>query len=414
MLSEIRTVDPEIAEAIEAERIRQEESIILIASENTVSNAVLAAAGSVLTNKYAEGYPGRRYYGGCENADTCERLARNRAKELFGAEAANVQPHSGTSANLAVYASFMKPGDKILSMSLDHGGHLSHGHSVSFTGQLYEIVNYGVGKDGRLDYDQIEALAEAEKPQIIVCGASAYSRVIDFERFGAIAAKVGARLLCDIAHIAGLVAAGLHPSPFPHADYVTTTTHKTLRGPRGGLIMSRKKYRKAINKAIFPGLQGGPLEHIVAAKAVAFKEAQSEAFKDYQQLILDDAQALGAALLERGFTLVSGGTDNHLFLVDLQSKGTTGAEGEDALGRVGIIVNKNMVPFDPRKPLDPSGIRIGTPTVASRGMGPAEMSEIAAIIDEAISKRGDEAALDALRERSRSLAKKFPIPGQYV
>lgn len=414
-VSAVERVDPEVAAAIRAEKLRQEQDIVLIASENIASDAVMAAQGTLLTNKYAEGYPGRRYYGGCEHVDTCERLARNRAKELFQAEAANVQPHSGTSANLAVYASFMKPGDKILSMSLDHGGHLSHGHKVNFTGKQYEIVSYGVDKDsGRLNYDAIEAQAMAEKPEIIVCGASAYSRIIDFERFGQIAQKCGARLLADIAHISGLVATGLHPSPFPHADYVTTTTHKTLRGPRGGLILCKKKYRKAINREVFPGMQGGPLEHVIAAKAVAFKEAQSPDFKAYQERIVKTAKALAEALQERGFEIVSGGTDNHVFLVDLRSKDTTGKEAETILGQVGIVTNMNMIPYDPRKPMDPSGIRIGTPTVASRNMDEAAMVRLAALMDESLQARNDEAGLKKVAEKTLELAKEFPIQGRYV
>ena len=414
-IEEIRAIDPVVADAIVAEHQRQEENIILIASENIASDAVMAAQGTLFTNKYAEGYPGKRYYGGCEYIDVCERLARNRAKEIFGADHANVQPHSGASSNLAVYTSFMKPGDKILSMSLDHGGHLSHGHKVNFTGKWYDIISYGVSKEtGTLDYDEIEKLAVEHKPAIIVCGASAYGRTIDFERFGQIAEKSGARLLADIAHIAGLVAVGLHPSPFPHADYVTTTTHKTLRGPRGGMIMCKKKYRKAIDREVFPGLQGGPLQHVIAAKAIAFKEAMSEEFKEYQQLILDDSKALCGALQKRGFTIVSGGTDNHLFLVDLQSKDISGKECEDLLGKVGITVNMNMIPYDPRKPMDPSGIRIGTPSVASRKMDPEAMEELAALIDDAIKSRTNEAELEAIHGRTKALTKRFPVFGRYV
>lgn len=414
-IDEIRAIDPDVADAIVAEHKRQEENIILIASENIASDAVMAAQGTLFTNKYAEGYPGKRYYGGCEYVDICERLARNRAKEIFGADHANVQPHSGASANLAVYASFMKPGDKILSMSLDHGGHLSHGHKVNFTGKWYEIISYGVSKEtGTINYDEVEALAMEHKPAIIVCGASAYGRIIDFERFGQIAQKSGARLLADIAHIAGLVAAGLHPNPFPHADYVTTTTHKTLRGPRGGMILCKKKYRKSIDREVFPGLQGGPLQHVIAAKAVAFKEAMSEDFKKYQQLILDDAKALCAALQKRGFNIVSGGTDNHLMLVDLQSKDISGKECEDLLGKVGITVNMNMIPYDPRKPMDPSGIRIGTPSVASRKMDPEAMEELAAMIDDAIKARGNDAELEAIHGRVKALTKRFPVFGRYV
>jgi glycine hydroxymethyltransferase len=414
-IGEIRAVDPEVADAIVAERQRQEENIILIASENIASDAVMAAQGTLFTNKYAEGYPGKRYYGGCENVDICERLARSRAKELFSADHANVQPHSGASANLAVYTSFMKPGDKILSMSLDHGGHLSHGHKVNFTGKWYEIISYGVSKEtGTLDYDEIERLALEHKPAIIVCGASAYGRTLDFERFGVIAKNAECRLLADIAHIAGLVASALHPNPFPHADYVTTTTHKTLRGPRGGMIMCKKKYRKAIDREVFPGMQGGPLQHVIAAKAVAFKEAMSEEFKSYQQLIKDDAKALCHAMKKRGFTIISGDTDNHLFLVDLSSKEISGKACEDLLGRVGITVNMNMIPYDLRKPMDPSGIRIGTPSVASRNMGPEEMEALAALIDDAVKARGNEEQLTAIHERTKALTSRFPVQGRYL
>jgi glycine hydroxymethyltransferase len=370
----------------------------------------MAATGSWFTNKYAEGYPGRRYYGGCVNLDVCERLAKQRACELFGAEHANVQPHSGTQANLQVYGAVLEPGDTILSMSLDHGGHLSHGHPVNFVGKLYTIVSYGVREsDQQLDMEHVAALAREHKPKMIVCGASAYSRTIDFEAFAKIAAEVGAYLLCDIAHISGLVAAGLHPSPVPHADFVTTTTHKTLRGPRGGLILCRKKHRKAIDKSVFPGQQGGPLGHVIAAKAVAFKEAQSEAFKSYQQQVVANAQRMAKALADKGYRIVSGGTDNHLFLVDLTSKGTAGKAAEAALEAVGITVNKNMIPYDQRKPMDPSGIRLGSPIVTSRGMGLEEMDTIASLIDRALQVAEDEAGQAQVREDVRALCARFPL-----
>jgi glycine hydroxymethyltransferase len=410
ILETIQGVDPDVAEALQAELARQRETLILIASENTASPAVMAAAGSWFTNKYAEGYPGRRYYGGCAHLDACERLARERACELFGADHANVQPHSGTQANLEVYGAVLEPGDTILSMSLDHGGHLSHGHPVNFVGKLYDIQSYGVAKEtGRIDMDEVAAKAAECKPKMIVCGASAYSRTIDFEAFAKIAADVGAYLLCDIAHIAGLVAAGVHPSPVPHADFVTTTTHKTLRGPRGGLIMCKKKHRKAIGKSVFPGQQGGPLGHLIAAKAVAFKEAQSDAFKTYQQTVVDSAARLASQLQERGYTLVSGGTDNHLFLVDLGPKDLSGKVAEAALDAVGITVNKNMIPYDPRKPMDPSGIRLGTPTLVSRGMGVAEMDTVADLIDRALMASEDEAAQAKIKDEVRDLCAKFPL-----
>jgi glycine hydroxymethyltransferase len=410
ILSTIHGVDPEVQEALAAELDRQENTLILIASENTASNAVMAAAGSWFTNKYAEGYPGRRYYGGCAHLDVCERLARKRACELFGAEFANVQPHSGTQANLEVYGATLEPGDTILSMSLDHGGHLSHGHPVNIVGKLYDIQSYGVREtDGVIDMEEVARKAAEVKPKMIVCGASAYSRTLDFEAFGKIAQDVGALLLCDIAHIAGLVAAGLHPSPVPHADFVTTTTHKTLRGPRGGLIMGKKKHRKAISKSVFPGQQGGPLGHLIAAKAVAFKEAQAPEFKAYQQQVIDTARRLAEKMIEKGYTLVSGGTDNHLFLVDLGPKDLTGKIAEGALDAVGITVNKNMIPYDPRKPMDPSGIRLGTPTLASRGMGPDDMDTVADLIDRALMGRDAEAAQKATRDEVRALCARFPL-----
>ena len=410
ILDAVGGVDPEVREALAAEQRRQDETIILIASENIASPAVMAAAGSWFTNKYAEGYPGKRYYGGCQHLDVCEELARRRACELFGVDHANVQPHSGTQANLEVYGAVLAPGDTILSMSLDHGGHLSHGHPVNFVGKVYRIVRYGVRRDDeRLDLEEVARVARAEKPRMIVCGASAYSRTIDFEPFAAIAREVGAYLLADIAHIAGLVAAGLHPSPVPHADFVTTTTHKTLRGPRGGMIMCKGEHKKALDKAVFPGQQGGPLGHVVAAKAVAFKEAQTPAFKEYQARVVANAARLGERLAAKGYRIVSGGTDNHLFLMDLGPRDLSGHVAETALDAVGITVNKNMIPYDPRKPMDPSGIRIGTPTVTSRGMGLSEMDAIADLIDRALIAGADAAASARVKDDVRALCARFPL-----
>jgi glycine hydroxymethyltransferase len=402
--------DPEIAEAIRLEAEREDEKVVLIASENYVSRAVLEAQGSVMTNKYAEGYPGKRYYGGCQFVDKAEALAIERAQKLFGAEHINVQPHSGSQANMAVYFSVLKPGDAILGMSLAHGGHLTHGSPVNFSGMLYRVVAYGVKKEtGRIDYDQVAELAERERPKMIVVGASAYSRIIDFERFREIAEKVGAYLMVDMAHIAGLVAAKVHPSPMPHADFVTTTTHKTLRGPRAGMILCKEKFAKAVDKAIFPGIQGGPLMHIIAAKAVALKEAATEEFAEYQRQIVKNAQALAKGLVERGYAIVSGGTDNHLMLVDLTEKSLTGKEAEEALDLAGITVNKNAVPFDTRPPAQASGIRLGTPIVTTRGMKEPEMSEIAAMIDDALLHRKEPDALSRIRERTRALCKRFSL-----
>ena len=377
--------DKEVFDACDAELARQRANIELIASENIVSEAVLLAAGTVLTNKYAEGYPGKRYYGGCGCVDVVENIARERAKKLFGAEHANVQPHSGANANLAVFFALLNPGDTVLSMNLAHGGHLSHGSPVNISGKYFNIVPYGVGdEDGRIDYDKVEEAALACKPRLILAGASAYSRTIDFKRFREIADKVGAYLMVDMAHIAGLVAAGLHPSPVPYADVVTTTTHKTLRGPRGGLILCREEYAKAIDKAVFPGTQGGPLMHIIAAKAVAFGEALSDEFKAYQQQIVKNAQALSKALKDNGLNLVSGGTDNHLMLLDLRGTGITGKELERRLDEVRITANKNTVPNDPETPFVTSGVRLGTPAVTSRGFGEAEMVEIAGMIRDCV------------------------------
>lgn len=406
----LEKTDPEIYAAVSAERSRQSHGLELIASENFVSQAVLEAAASVLTNKYAEGYPGRRYYGGCEVVDRVERLAKQRAIELFGAEHANVQPHSGTTANMAIYFAVLRPGDKLMGLDLACGGHLTHGHPLSYSGRDFEVVSYGVDKESeRLDYDEIERLAVEHRPKLIICGASAYSREIDFERFRHIADAAGSLLMADIAHIAGLVAAGLHPSPVPHCDFVTTTTHKTLRGPRGGLILCRKKHAKVVNRALFPGLQGGPLMHIIAAKAVAFKEAASEDFRAYQRHILANAKRLAGRLHEKGFRVVSGGTDNHVFLIDVTSAGLTGKEAEKALEKAEITVNKNTIPFDPNPPMVASGIRLGTPALSTRGMDEAAMDEVADLLAEALEKASDEAALAQVAEKVKQLCDRFPL-----
>ncbi|MFO7311121.1 MAG: serine hydroxymethyltransferase [Bacillota bacterium] len=413
MLEVLRAVDPEIADAIEAERRRQNTHIELIASENFVSEAVLAAQGSVLTNKYAEGYPGKRYYGGCEFVDVAERLAIERAKELFGAEHVNVQPHSGSQANQAVYFAALEPGDTVMGMALPHGGHLTHGHPINLSGRLYRFVEYGVDRETeQIDYDALEAQAREVRPKMIVAGASAYPRIIDFARLRQICDAVGALLFVDMAHIAGLVAAGLHPSPIPYADFVTTTTHKTLRGPRGGLIFCKERYAKDIDRAVFPGVQGGPLMHVIAAKAVALKEALTPEFRAYQQQIVKNAQALAEALKARGFRLVSGGTDNHLMLVDVKSsRGLTGKQAETLLDEVGITVNKNTIPFDTEKPAVGSGLRLGTPAVTTRGMKEAEMEEIADIIDRVLSHPGDEIVRQEARERVARLCAAYPLYG---
>ncbi len=404
----LKNFDPEVEEAIVREAEREKEKIILIASENVVSRAVLEAQGSLMTNKYAEGYPGRRYYGGCEFVDVVESLAIERAKKLFGAEHINVQPHSGSGANMAVYFATLKPGDTILGMSLAHGGHLTHGSPVNFSGMLYKVVSYGVQREtGRIDYDEVAKLAETERPKMIVVGASAYSRILRFDRFREIADRVGAYLMVDMAHIAGLVAAKVHPSPVAYSDFVTTTTHKTLRGPRGGMILCRQKYAKAIDKAIFPGIQGGPLMHIIAAKAVALKEALSPEFTTYQRQIVANAAALAKGLMSKGYDIVSGGTDNHLMLVDLTKRGITGKEAEEALDLAGITVNKNAIPFDERPPAQASGIRLGTPIVTTRGMKEKEMGDIAALIDTALQNRKEPAALEKVRIDVQSLCKRF-------
>ncbi|HEV2105906.1 MAG TPA: serine hydroxymethyltransferase [Candidatus Eisenbacteria bacterium] len=402
--------DPELAAAIAAERERQAGQLELIASENFVSDAVLEAAGSVLTNKYAEGLPGKRYYGGCEFVDVAEELARARLTRLFGAAHANVQPHSGASANLAAYLAVSRPGDTLLGMSLAHGGHLTHGHAVSLSGQLWRAVQYGVRpEDGRIDYDAVERLAHEHRPRLLVAGASAYPRVLDFERFGRIADAVGATLVVDMAHVAGLVAAGLHPNPVPHAALVTTTTHKTLRGPRGGAILCRAELAEKLDKAVFPGLQGGPLMHVIAAKAVCFGEALTPAFHAYARRVVENARTLAAGLLEAGLDLVSGGTDNHLLLVDLRRRGLTGRRAEEALHRARITVNKNAVPDDPQKPWVTSGIRIGTPAVTTRGMGVAEMRAIAAWIARVLERPDDEAVGREVAAAVRDLAAGYPL-----
>lgn len=406
--NEIRKIDPQIADVIEQEVDRQRNKIELIASENFVSNAVIEAMGTPLTNKYAEGYPGKRYYGGCEFVDVAETLAIERAKELFGAEHANVQPHSGANANLAVFFAVLTPGDTVLSMNLSHGGHLSHGSPVNISGKYFNIVPYGVSENNQtIDYDEILKLAKEHKPKLILAGASAYSRFIDFEQFRKIADEVGAYLMVDMAHIAGLVAAGLHPSPVPYADFVTTTTHKTLRGPRGGLILCKEKYAAAINKAIFPGIQGGPLMHVIAAKAVALKEALSDEFKEYQKQIIKNASALCDGLIDEGFDIVSGGTDNHLMLVDLTSTGVTGKEAEHILDEVSITVNKNTIPFEKLSPFVTSGIRLGTPAVTSRGMLEADMKVIAHLIKLSISSRNEKA--DEIKAGVAALCSAYPL-----
>jgi glycine hydroxymethyltransferase len=402
--------DPEIARAIGDERHRQNSGLELIASENFVSLAVLEAAGSVLTNKYAEGYPGKRYYGGCEFVDVAESLAIARARELFGAEHANVQPHSGAQANMAVYFTLLQPGDTVLGMNLAHGGHLTHGHPLNFSGKLYKIVPYGVRQDDeRIDYDEFERLAHEHRPKMIMVGASAYPRVFDFERIGAIGRAAGSPVVTDMAHIAGLVAARVHPSPVPHSDFVTTTTHKTLRGPRGGLILCRSQYAKDLDRTLFPGVQGGPLMHVIAAKAVCLKEAMDPGFVEYQRQIVANAKRLASGLSAQGFRLVSGGTDNHLMLVDVFSKGLTGKVAEAALGRAGITVNKNAIPFDKNPPMVASGIRIGTPAVTSRGMREPEMDTIAELVAAALATPDDEARLAGIKEQVEALCRKFPL-----
>jgi glycine hydroxymethyltransferase len=409
-MSILETFDPEIATAIRQETERQEYNLELIASENFVSEAVLEAQGSILTNKYAEGYPGKRYYGGCHHVDVVENLAIGRAKELFGADHANVQPHSGSQANMAVYFSVLKPGDTVLGMNLAHGGHLTHGSPVNFSGRLFNIVPYGVTRENQtIDYEEVERLAVEHRPKLIVVGASAYPRIIDFAAFRTIADKVGAVVMVDMAHIAGLVAAGLHPSPVPHAEFVTTTTHKTLRGPRGGMILCREEFAKTLNSNIFPGIQGGPLMHVIAAKAVAFKEALAPEFKVYQEQIVKNANALAAALMARGFRLVSGGTDTHLMLIDLTAMELTGKIAEEALDKAGITVNKNGIPFDTRSPFITSGIRIGTPAATTHGLKEQEMEAVAGFIAAALANVGNEEQLAAIKLEVNTLMRRFPL-----
>ena len=410
LLNPLSEKDPEIFQVIEQEIKRQRETLELIASENAASRAVLEAQGSVLTNKYAEGYPDKRYYGGCEFVDIAESLAMERAKKLFNAEFANVQPHSGAQANTAVYFALLKPGDTILSMNLAHGGHLTHGSAVNISGKYFNFVFYGVEEEtGRIDYNKVRAAALEHKPKLIVAGASSYPRAIDFAEFGDIAKTVGAYMMVDMAHIAGLVATGLHMSPVPYSDVVTTTTHKTLRGPRGGLLLCREEHGALMNKAIFPGTQGGPLMHVIAAKAVAFKEAMSPDFKTYQEQVIKNAAVLASALLERGFNVVSGGTDNHLILVDLRGKNITGKDAQELLDKVGVTVNKNPIPFDPLPPNTSSGIRIGTPAVTTRGLQTEDMVYIAEIIDYAVTNRSDDNKLAQARARIGELCNKYPL-----
>ena len=409
----LREADPEIASAIEREALRQEENLELIPSENAASRAVLEAQGSILTNKYAEGLPGKRYYGGCEHVDVVEQIAIDRAKDLFGAEFANVQPHSGSQANMAVMFSQLKPGDKILAMNLSHGGHLTHGSPVNFSGKWFEVIPYGVREDTqRIDYDEVKSLAAKHQPQLLIAGHSAYPRELDFAAFREAADAAGAKMLVDMAHFAGLVAAGVHPSPVPHADLVTTTTHKTLRGPRGGLILGREEEAKKTNSSVFPGNQGGPLMHAIAGKAIAFREAATSEFKEYQKQVVKNSRALGEALVERGLKLVSGGTDNHLLLVDFSGTEMTGKIAQETLDEARITTNKNTVPFESRSPFVTSGVRLGTPTVTTRGMGEAEMVQIADLIARSLASVGDDKALAALAEETSALCRSFPLyPG---
>ena len=413
-LDALQTTDPEVYAAIDAEEERLRNKLLLIASENFASPAVLAAQGSLMTNKYAEGYPGKRYYGGCQHVDTVEDLAIQRCKQIFGAEHVNVQPHSGSQANMAAYLSVLKPGDTILGMDLAQGGHLTHGSKVNFSGMIFRAFSYGVDRHTEtINFEAVRKLAEECRPRMIVVGASAYARTLDFPEFQAIAKSVGAYLMVDIAHIAGLIAAGLHPNPVPYADFVTTTTHKTLRGPRGGVVMCKAEHAKAVDKFVFPGMQGGPLMHVIAAKAVAFKEALSPAFKRYQQQVISNAKALAQGLIDRGYKIVSGGTDTHLMLVNLTNKGMTGKEADAALDAAGIIVNKNAVPYDEKPPAIASGIRLGTPIVSTRGMKEAEMKEIVALIDRVLQHRQDPAVLDEVRVQAKTLCNRFPIFHSY-
>ena len=413
-LDALQTTDPQVYAAIDAEEERQRNKLLLIASENFASPAVLAAQGSLMTNKYAEGYPGKRYYGGCQHVDTVEELAIQRCKQIFGAEHVNVQPHSGSQANMAAYLSVLKPGDTILGMDLAQGGHLTHGSKVNFSGMIFRAFSYGVDRQTEIiDYAAVRKLAEDCRPRMIVVGASAYARTLDFPQFEAIAKGVGAYLMVDMAHIAGLIATGLHPNPIPYADFVTTTTHKTLRGPRGGVVMCKAEHAKAVDKFVFPGMQGGPLMHVIAAKAVAFKEALSPAFKRYQQQVIANARVLAQGLLDRGYKIVSGGTDTHLMLVNLTNKGITGKEADAALDTAGIIVNKNAVPYDEKPPAVASGIRLGTPIVSTRGMKEAEMKEIVDLVDRVLQHRHDTAVLEQIRGQAKALCSRFPIFHSY-
>ena len=410
-MSILERADPAVFAAIASERRRQQDGLELIASENYTSSAVMAAQGTCLTNKYAEGYPGKRYYGGCEFVDVVERLAIERVKQLFGADHANVQPHSGAQANMAVFLAALQPGDTILGLDLAHGGHLTHGMRLNFSGKYFQVASYGVRKDDhRIDFDDLAKKARENKPKLIIAGASAYPRILDFEKFAAISREVGALLMVDMAHIAGLVAAKLHPDPVPHAEFVTSTSHKTLRGPRAGFILCRQEWADKVNSAVFPGVQGGPLMHVIAAKAVAFKEALEPSFKVYSQQVLDNAKVLAEELLRAGFPIVSGGTDNHLMLVDVTAKGATGKQAEHSLDAAGITVNKNMIPFDPRKPLDPSGIRLGTPALTTRGMKESEMAQVAKWIAEVLANREDASALSRVRASVLELCQHFPAP----
>lgn len=409
-MSHIKSQDSKLFEAIESEFNRQDKNIELIASENFVSKAVLEAQGSILTNKYAEGYPNKRYYGGCEHVDVVEDLARDRLKEIFGAEYVNVQPHSGSQANMGVYFSILEPGDKVLGMNLSHGGHLTHGSPVNFSGTMYEFSEYGVKEDDEtIDYDVVMEIAKKEQPKLIIAGASAYSRKIDFAKFREIADEVGAYFMVDMAHIAGLVAAGLHPNPVPHADFVTSTTHKTLRGPRGGIILAKEKYAKSLNKIIFPGIQGGPLMHIIAAKAVAFGEAQQDGFKEYQQQVIKNAQTLAKGLTEGGLRIVSGGTDNHIVLVDVKSFELTGKQAEEALDEIGITVNKNTIPFDTESPFVTSGVRLGTPAMTTRGFKEKEMEKVAELMVETLKRTRDGESLEGITEQVHALTADYPL-----
>jgi glycine hydroxymethyltransferase len=403
-------VDPQIADAIALETTRQNDTLELIASENHVSRAVLTAMGSVFTNKYAEGYPGKRYYGGCGPTDIVETIAIDRAKQLFGAEHANVQPHSGSQANMSVYFAVLKPGDTIMGMDLSHGGHLTHGHPLSYSGRDFKVVAYHVRKDDELiDYDEMERLADEHKPRLIICGASAYSRVIDFQRIREICDRSGSLMMADIAHIAGLVVTGNHPSPVPYADFVTTTTHKTLRGPRAGLVLCKEQYAKDLDRSVFPGIQGGPLVHIIAAKAVAFLEALQPSFKEYQDQVVRNARALAKAVADTGFRIVSGGTDNHVFMTDVFSKGITGKDGQNMLEAANITVNKNTIPFDTQKPMVASGVRIGTPAVTTRGLGEPEMKTIAGLMARVLDSKGDQSVIGQVKQEVKSLCDRFPI-----